>query len=399
LAQAILAQGCGTHRCATFEFVHTMQDRSLDFDAVALIGLAHGRLLRLLSRSCGKHFQGLAVASRHTSLPTALRKKLLTLEAAHNVSRHITLASVNSLIKEVDQQLRPGLLAHTHSDPGESTTSCSPSATSTLSTRPPSTCSQTSINLNNCLIVDDPVSLVQAAVLNECARLAAALGPRRDELACLFDAAFAQAPDDPRPGCCPAATPIVVHALDLDHDPLGDWEPPNLAPHIDSIVAAAASLSALLGGGPLLVLAGGPSLGPGRALASASSVPALPALAAAPLASRAGLPASGGTDNFVYDTGIPRDVTDFIDNLTRIKLRFWITLWDCDRALLRTQDTHGVFVVERHLHESNGLEDLELDEFAAAIPTSSGPPTPRIRSWHIKPDDSVQVLRGPHSWW
>jgi len=218
----------------------------LDFDAVALVALAHGRLLRLLSGMDGAHYQGLATAARHSRLPNVLKKKLVTLEAAHNVCRHITRASVDSLIHDVTRHLRDRPVSRSSSVEGSFASSGSASCTRTSSTRPPSSSTQTIMDATNHFIVDDPITLVQAAVLNACARDAAALAPRRAALGRLFDAAMARAPDSPSHEAAPAPKPVVVISIDSEHDPLHGWEPPRLDHHLDAIAAAAASSSAFL---------------------------------------------------------------------------------------------------------------------------------------------------------
>ena len=55
------------------------------------------------------HFQGLAQASRCQSLglPRWLRRHLLHLDVAHNLTRHITSVSAQRLLDEVTQELAP----------------------------------------------------------------------------------------------------------------------------------------------------------------------------------------------------------------------------------------------------------------------------------------------------
>ena len=70
-------------------------------EALSLLFGCHGNYLRAISSSHGKHYIGLGVAARrackHGHISMAMRSKLLQLDAAYNVSRHITQASADRL--------------------------------------------------------------------------------------------------------------------------------------------------------------------------------------------------------------------------------------------------------------------------------------------------------------
>ena len=69
----------------------------------------------MLSERTGKHFQGLQQASRvlrkTSRLPDRLAKKMSNIDVAFNLIRHITSASVDSFVKELDAALPPWQMA------------------------------------------------------------------------------------------------------------------------------------------------------------------------------------------------------------------------------------------------------------------------------------------------
>ena len=70
-------------------------------DPASLIGHAHGRLLRLLSDRAGVHFQGLQQATRcfaYRSFPDKFKKKLVNIDMAFSVVRHIATVSVEEFL-------------------------------------------------------------------------------------------------------------------------------------------------------------------------------------------------------------------------------------------------------------------------------------------------------------
>ena len=75
-------------------------------DAALLLAGAHARILRALSSRANFHFQGLQQAVRHFrgALPPLVAKRLLNLEVAHNVCRHVTGPYLTSL-EEVVQSM------------------------------------------------------------------------------------------------------------------------------------------------------------------------------------------------------------------------------------------------------------------------------------------------------
>ena len=76
-------------------------------DSAALVAACHSEALRKLASFHDRHFQGLAAASRYKNvLPAALRKRLLRLDAAFQVNRHITAPYVRDLVDELSGALR-----------------------------------------------------------------------------------------------------------------------------------------------------------------------------------------------------------------------------------------------------------------------------------------------------
>merc|ERR1712232_1472866 len=70
--------------------------------AAALVTELHGELLRALSQHAGRHFEGLAQASR--SFPTLsprLRRRLRNLDTTFSYIRHVTKPLANNFLSEV----------------------------------------------------------------------------------------------------------------------------------------------------------------------------------------------------------------------------------------------------------------------------------------------------------
>ena len=69
----------------------------------------HGALLRLISQCAGYHFQGPSSAARHLKshgrIDTRTAKKLIRIDDAFNVVRHITSVSVISYVDELTRVL------------------------------------------------------------------------------------------------------------------------------------------------------------------------------------------------------------------------------------------------------------------------------------------------------
>ena len=113
-------------------------------DTDALISIAHGRCLRVLCASSGRHFEGLASAAR-TLLPKGpLKKKLLRLDSAFQIARHISEPAVTSLVGEVTAFAKNSLFgscpsASTGSSSEKGTCISSSGCSSRSTTRPPST--------------------------------------------------------------------------------------------------------------------------------------------------------------------------------------------------------------------------------------------------------------------
>mmetsp|Transcript_20021 Transcript_20021/g.36133 ORF Transcript_20021/g.36133 Transcript_20021/m.36133 type:complete len:332 (-) Transcript_20021:155-1150(-) len=68
-----------------------------------LVAETHGVLLRLLSKHLGQHQSGLAQGVRGARVTGRLKKRLLALETAHNVLRHITEPFCVQLAREVEE--------------------------------------------------------------------------------------------------------------------------------------------------------------------------------------------------------------------------------------------------------------------------------------------------------
>jgi len=77
-------------------------------DSAALLADTHARVLRLLADATGLHFQGLAQASRHKSLPltSKQRRQLLQLDVAANWARHITSVKCADFIDTIAVAVR-----------------------------------------------------------------------------------------------------------------------------------------------------------------------------------------------------------------------------------------------------------------------------------------------------
>ena len=77
--------------------------------AELLVYELHGALLRLTSQCAGYHFQGLSSAARHLKshrrIDARLAKKLIRIDDAFNVVRHITSVSLTSFVDELTKVL------------------------------------------------------------------------------------------------------------------------------------------------------------------------------------------------------------------------------------------------------------------------------------------------------
>jgi len=74
-------------------------------DMASLIGHTHGRLLRLLSNRTGVHFQGFLQAARcsaYRTFPSKVKKKLISIDIAFPIVRHITTVSVEEFVEAVE---------------------------------------------------------------------------------------------------------------------------------------------------------------------------------------------------------------------------------------------------------------------------------------------------------
>lgn len=74
-------------------------------EAPALILQAHRRALQALSVSAGVPFSGLAAAARKTTLSRVMAKRLIRLDVAAALTRHITRPDVESLFSSVVDEL------------------------------------------------------------------------------------------------------------------------------------------------------------------------------------------------------------------------------------------------------------------------------------------------------
>ena len=104
-----------------------------------LLLAAHGTLLRLLAAEAGEHFQGLAVAARRSTLSAPLKRKLVNIDVAFNLLRHITEPSVDAFVAEVRDALH-----------GSSRTS--------LASTPPTGCGTTALASSPPLAASTPLS-------------------------------------------------------------------------------------------------------------------------------------------------------------------------------------------------------------------------------------------------
>lgn len=71
-----------------------------------LLAAAHNRVLQLLSEAAGSHFNGLAQAARfHKALTTRQKRRIMNLDIAFNVTRHITRASLEDMLQDLSTSL------------------------------------------------------------------------------------------------------------------------------------------------------------------------------------------------------------------------------------------------------------------------------------------------------
>ena len=101
---------------------------SSSMDASALVFAVHGALLRHLAAASGVHYQGLQQAARHlrTAVPPQLVRRLMHLDAAYNVVRHITGPSCQALLAEVVAHLPAGSADLGGTTPGVATAAPTP---------------------------------------------------------------------------------------------------------------------------------------------------------------------------------------------------------------------------------------------------------------------------------
>jgi len=76
-------------------------------DGASLLLSCHGACLRSISEALGEHSAGLATAVRKARLSGPLRRRLLRLDTAAAVIRHITAPSVTDLQRDLDVALAP----------------------------------------------------------------------------------------------------------------------------------------------------------------------------------------------------------------------------------------------------------------------------------------------------
>ena len=81
-----------------------------ELEAELLIALAHGRLLRVLSNAAGEHYDGLTSATRllrkaGCRWSARTQRRLMQLDVAAALVRHITKASVDELFGQVQAEL------------------------------------------------------------------------------------------------------------------------------------------------------------------------------------------------------------------------------------------------------------------------------------------------------
>ena len=211
------------------------------------------------SKKADKHFQGLSQASRHFGRRLSQRqaRRLRHLDAAFHVLRHVTQPGCDTFYDEIYTLLHR--LPDQAPEPTSSTSSAKPEyfviSSDDASTGddigsvvPLSTTSssQTTLDMCNAVVMDDPDLLVQRSVLNACARLADTLRPRMAELRDLFVAALEPRPLSPSADArSPQLIPTTISVVDVDFLPLRGWTPPNISEHIDILAAPAASWKAI----------------------------------------------------------------------------------------------------------------------------------------------------------
>ena len=77
-------------------------------DAASLLSNTHNEMLRMMASVAGVHFEGVAQATRYFkgSLTTRQRRRLLHLDSAFSLARHITQPLANSFVKEIGLAIR-----------------------------------------------------------------------------------------------------------------------------------------------------------------------------------------------------------------------------------------------------------------------------------------------------
>ena len=91
-------------------------------EAATLIADVHGRMLRLVSDRTGLHHQGLRVAAnyakRHGMIDNRLQKRLINVDIAYHVSRHITMAACAKDLSLLKAALSSASSRSAHPDDG-----------------------------------------------------------------------------------------------------------------------------------------------------------------------------------------------------------------------------------------------------------------------------------------
>ena len=65
----------------------------------------HGQLLRTMAAHAGVHFEGISTVARRLRLPQRLKRRVLQLDAAYHLVRHITQQSADQLVAELHKEL------------------------------------------------------------------------------------------------------------------------------------------------------------------------------------------------------------------------------------------------------------------------------------------------------
>lgn len=123
-------------------------------DASALLFALHGRLLRRVCSFSNRHFTGLTSAGRALRMPSALRKKLIRLDAARAYILHITDIKAEHLYAEVGAVLDDLVSIAARGDFDRTTLTASLASIPSRTTAATATETQTSL-MSNLIDVDD----------------------------------------------------------------------------------------------------------------------------------------------------------------------------------------------------------------------------------------------------